>query len=112
MVVLAERVLPMVVLTRAGPTVEQTVVRVALVRPGMVRKGLRTAAPRLVSAMAALMEEPTAEPKGRRTVAPHKARPMAVLTAAPKGTPEVGDPGAGDRVAAGRAPGSPALCTR
>lgn len=78
----------------------------------VVRKGPRTAAPRLVSAMAALTEEPTVAPKDLPTVELTPAPLTVGRTVALAGTPEVGDPGAGDRAAAGRAPGSPALRSR
>jgi hypothetical protein len=64
---------------------------------------------RRVPVMAALMVVPTVVLRDLRTVVLRRVRPTVALTAVPTGTSQVDEPGAGERVAAGRAPGSPAL---
>jgi hypothetical protein len=99
----AAKVRPTAGLRPVGPMAARTV--------APVEKDLRTAAPRLVSAMAALTEEPTVVPKDLLMVELTPAPLTAGRTVALAGIPE-GDPGVGDRAAAGRAPGSPALRSR
>ncbi len=92
-------VVPRLVSATAGPTV-------------VPLRDLRMAARRL----AVLTVVPMVVPKDLLTVGLSRTRPTAVLTVAPTvgpaGAPEVGEYGVGDRAAARRAPGSPALCSR
>jgi len=78
-------------------------------------KGLLTVVRRLVSVMAVLTEVLGAVPRDLLMAAPTRTRPTVARTVAPTvgpaGAPEVGEYGAGGRAAAGRAPGSPALCS-
>jgi hypothetical protein len=111
-VVRVARVLQMVAPTRAVPTVERMAALTVVPTVVPVARVLRTAAQSAAVLMVALTEVPTVEPRALLMVVLRRVRPMVALTAVPTGTSQVDEPGAGERVAAGRAPGSPALCGR
>jgi hypothetical protein len=85
---------------------------VLMVEPMVVPRVRLMEGLRLRPAMVAQTVVPTVVPRVRLTVAPRRVRRTVALTAVPAGTSQVDEPGAGERVAAGRAPGSPALCGR